>query len=276
MPLITLNGTSSVVLQCGELYTEQNATATDAEDGTLRVTTSGRVDTSTAGSYTITYSATDSDGNRATKSRTIRVTSITHNGTSYCTVTSPYTSRVWLDRNLGAARVCTSFNDTACYGDYYQWGRNFDGHEDSGSATTTTLATDVDDVGHGEFIMFSLDWASVDGTGIVRATNWSKTNGTSVCPIGFRVPTLMELKIETLDNGVVNITTAIANFLKLPAAGDRYSGGPLVQNMPLSSNLWTTSVNNNSTSVVAIFDDRVFFSATLYRSRGYPVRCIKN
>lgn len=29
---------------------------------------------------------------------------ITHNGTSYGTVTSPYTGRVWLDRNLGAAR----------------------------------------------------------------------------------------------------------------------------------------------------------------------------
>ena len=33
-------------------------------------------------------------------------TSITHNGVTYGFVTSPYTGKVWLDRNLGAARVC--------------------------------------------------------------------------------------------------------------------------------------------------------------------------
>jgi len=48
-------------------------------------------------------------------------TEITHNGVAYDVVTSPYTSRVWLDRNLGATQVCTSFDDVDCYGDYYQW-----------------------------------------------------------------------------------------------------------------------------------------------------------
>ena len=49
---------------------------------------------------------------------------ISHNGKSYGTVTSSYTGKVWLDRNLGASQVCTALDDTACYGDYYQWGRS--------------------------------------------------------------------------------------------------------------------------------------------------------
>jgi len=50
-------------------------------------------------------------------------------GVTYGTVTSPYTGRVWLDGNLGASQVCTAYNDSTCYGDYYQWGRGTDGHE---------------------------------------------------------------------------------------------------------------------------------------------------
>jgi len=45
---------------------------------------------------------------------------IIHNGTRYGTIKSPYTGKTWLDRNLGASKVCTSVRDTACYGDYYQ------------------------------------------------------------------------------------------------------------------------------------------------------------
>lgn len=33
-------------------------------------------------------------------------------------VTSPHTGRIWMDRNLGASRVCTSINDEQCFGDY--------------------------------------------------------------------------------------------------------------------------------------------------------------
>nr|WP_320009862.1 hypothetical protein [uncultured Desulfobulbus sp.] len=44
------------------------------------------------------------------------------------TVTSP-TGRVWMDHNLGASRVATSYDDKEAYGNLYQWGRGSDGHE---------------------------------------------------------------------------------------------------------------------------------------------------
>ncbi len=71
------------------------------------------------GSYTIQLIV--DDGRVYSLPSSVTVTAVaqclTHNGAEYCEVTSPYTERVWLDRNLGAARVCTTFNDTACYGD---------------------------------------------------------------------------------------------------------------------------------------------------------------
>lgn len=72
---------------------------------------------------------------------------IIHNGTTYKTVTSPYTGKVWLDRNLGASQVCTGVQDANCYGDYYQWGRSFDRHQEEDSNETNVQAIDIDNPG---------------------------------------------------------------------------------------------------------------------------------
>ena len=62
-PSISLNGPSLVTLVQNETYTEQGASATDAVDGELSITTSGAVDTAVIGSYAIVYSASDNAGN---------------------------------------------------------------------------------------------------------------------------------------------------------------------------------------------------------------------
>ena len=72
-PVITLNG-GDVALTVGDTYTEQGATATDDRDGNVEVTISGNVDTTTAGVYTVTYTATDASDNNATETRTVTVT----------------------------------------------------------------------------------------------------------------------------------------------------------------------------------------------------------
>ena len=73
-PVITLSGPSAVSLVEGATYTEQGATCADARDGYLAVTTSGNVDVNTVGTYTVTYTCTDSAGNEATATRTVVVT----------------------------------------------------------------------------------------------------------------------------------------------------------------------------------------------------------
>ncbi|UFH59171.1 DUF5011 domain-containing protein [Sulfurovum mangrovi] len=73
-PVITLNGEANIMLNQGEAYIEPGATASDKRDGNVSVETSGTVDTSKAGTYTITYTAIDSAGNKAQETRTVSVT----------------------------------------------------------------------------------------------------------------------------------------------------------------------------------------------------------
>jgi hypothetical protein len=71
-PVITITGSETINHEQGTTYTDEGATATDAIDGSVEVSTSGSVDAE-AGTYTLTYSATDSAGNTATETRTVIV-----------------------------------------------------------------------------------------------------------------------------------------------------------------------------------------------------------
>jgi surface protein len=58
----------------GSTFADPGASATDEVDGDADVTVTGSVDTSTVGTYTLTYSATDTAGNTAEANRTVSVT----------------------------------------------------------------------------------------------------------------------------------------------------------------------------------------------------------
>jgi len=73
-PNITVQGVNPVEIAQGSTYADAGATAFDAGDNASKtVTTSGEVDTSAAGAYTLTYTATDSKGNIGTATRTVTV-----------------------------------------------------------------------------------------------------------------------------------------------------------------------------------------------------------
>ena len=62
-PYIRLNGSATVNHEQATTYVDAGATATDVTDGSVTVITTGSVDSDTAGTYILSYSATDSDGN---------------------------------------------------------------------------------------------------------------------------------------------------------------------------------------------------------------------
>jgi len=75
-PVISLIGSDPMTVALNGTYVEPGVTVNDSKDGVIapeHITTTGTVDTATAGTYTITYTATDAAGNIGTKTRTVIV-----------------------------------------------------------------------------------------------------------------------------------------------------------------------------------------------------------
>jgi hypothetical protein len=74
-PVITVTGNNpdNVILNSSSNYSDAGATAHDTKDGSVAVSTSGTVDMTTAGTYTITYTAHDAAGNSVSATRTVNV-----------------------------------------------------------------------------------------------------------------------------------------------------------------------------------------------------------
>ena len=88
VPVITLNGQSSISLTVGDTYTEQGATANDNVDGNLtnNIVINGSVDTSSPGTYTVTYTVNDASNNTSLIARTITVQDSTANTSQAFTI----------------------------------------------------------------------------------------------------------------------------------------------------------------------------------------------
>jgi surface protein len=93
-PVITLNGQRVLRQNEDTAYTEVGASATDNLDLTVDVVISGTLNPATPGTYTLTYTATDMEGNTATTTRTI----------TFSDITPPVIMLV------GASNITTSFN----------------------------------------------------------------------------------------------------------------------------------------------------------------------
>jgi hypothetical protein len=76
LPIISITGANPVVVECGDEYTDEGATADDACYGDLteHITTFNPVNTSITGVYTVTYNVTDGADNAAVEvTRTVTV-----------------------------------------------------------------------------------------------------------------------------------------------------------------------------------------------------------
>lgn len=71
-PILTVKGAAFVPITIGSTYTDPGVSATEA-DAPIPVTTTGTVNTTVAGVYTLNYSAVNKDGFPSTGSRTVVV-----------------------------------------------------------------------------------------------------------------------------------------------------------------------------------------------------------
>jgi uncharacterized protein (TIGR02145 family) len=182
--------------------------------------------------YAVKVYIYDSPGNLTVQTLGITVTdindlividdTIVFEGQAYESVLSPYTSRIWLDRNLGAQRAGASENDVAAFGDYYQWGRRKDGHQLIGAKSTTTLSSSISLTNNLKITIDDTeDWVEdgVDDSGADRTFAWENARPNDICPAGFEVSTKEELKSEINGYDVDNSDNAIDMFLKLTSNG---------------------------------------------------------
>ena len=72
-PVITLIGNTPLTHSIDTSYDDEGATANDATDGNVDVTMTGSVDSTIVNSYTLTYTATDTAGNKSTSTRIVNV-----------------------------------------------------------------------------------------------------------------------------------------------------------------------------------------------------------
>jgi uncharacterized protein (TIGR02145 family) len=191
--------------------------------------------------------------------------------TNVNTVVNPITTKIWMDRNLGATRVATSSTDADSYGDLYQWGRGTDGHQIRTSGTTPTLSS-TDTPVNGNFILASSspsDWRSPQNTNL-----WQGVNGVNnPCPTGYRIPTDAELDAERSSWITQNTAGAFASPLKLPMAGGRYgSNGSLFDS---EGDYWSSTVSGTNSRYLS-FDSSSAGVYSTFRSLGLSVRCLKD
>ena len=73
-PKITLNGDAEITIEEGDEYNDLGAVVIDNCDDDLEIVTDNPVDINKAGTYTITYSATDRAGNVASITRIVNIT----------------------------------------------------------------------------------------------------------------------------------------------------------------------------------------------------------
>jgi len=231
--------------------------------------------------YNFIATATDTASNAITQSVLITVTDVSE----IATVTSPDTGRIWMAYNLGATQVCTSSTDSDCYGDLYQWGRNDDGHESGSSTSGLNDSITPNDSTRSFGSSQPYDWTTADESGSLREAAWGDTGANDICPSGFSVPTISELKADTIDastTDVVDATSAYSSFLKLPAAGVRMFTSPGNTadwgGYYWSSNTYVSGDIKMAKAVRFADDEMGGFSQAFqtYRAYSFSVRCIKD
>lgn len=267
---ILTNGNAAIT-QSGIVWSKTNATPTLTDSVMAGTTASGSFIINLTGLdfnrvYYIRAFATNSVGTAYGDVVTLNTTNdtskvrFTYNGKEvvYGIIISSVTGKKWLDRNLGATQVATSYDDYKGYGDLFQWGRPADGHQlmiwtssTTGTAVngTTTVVATSDIPGNSNFIIppydYPLDWRSDN-----NRNRWA-TIPQGPCPAGWHVPSIAEWLAEvsktiggTANSGGMTESNSAYSQLKLTIGGNRIIDGPGAVKLNQAGrygHYWTTS-----------------------------------
>jgi hypothetical protein len=170
---------------------------------------------------------------------------------------------------MGAACAAHTFKDEASFGDYFQWGRGYDGHESASSELSYDIAAS-DSSFSDKFIIsnekYDYHWSKDEGNDL-----WKKN---CPCPEGFRIPTIKELYSELIAAHTANNIEAFENFLKLPSAGYKEYYDGIVKDKFLGGSLWSCDIKNNLPQAIYFYKRGIGIYES-FKANGHSVRCIK-
>ncbi len=161
VPVITLTGTSPVSIEYGETYTDLGATASDTNDGNLTtsIATVNPVDTSTLGTYTVTYNVTDAAGNVATQvTRTVNVVQ------RAITVTANTDTKVYDGNNTSSVTPSITSGSLA-FGQVANFTQSYNNKNVGTGKTLTPAGTVTDGNGGANYAVTFV----TDATGVITA-----------------------------------------------------------------------------------------------------------
>jgi uncharacterized protein (TIGR02145 family) len=199
------------------------------------------------------------------------------------------TGKVWLNNNLGAnyantelglnyTKQASASNDSNAYGSLYQWGRRSDGHDlidrAAGTGVYDTNTTQSNAPEHVDFI--TSDTAPFDWRVDSNDTLWSAPDAMStICPTGYRIPTISELEAERTAWTTDDSTGAWKSALKLTTAGYRKNNDGSIAKADAMGFYWSSTTDGTLARFLT-FDGGS--ASTAYkddRAKGMAVRCIQ-
>ncbi|MBE8190463.1 MAG: hypothetical protein HAW58_06405 [Candidatus Thioglobus sp.] len=184
---------------------------------------------------------------------------------------------VWMDRNLRALRVARSVDDTQAFGGLWQWGRANGRHNLKGQFfQSTTDQYNIIHIPDSGFVTGHGDWTTEDADGSQRQAIWNRLDGSSVCPTGFRVPSLAELETQRNSWATNDAAGAFASSLKFPIAGIRSSDDAEISSS--ESGYWSSEpeINRRNARYLYLNGNIADASIAANRAEGHSVRCIRD
>ncbi len=196
--------------------------------------------------------------------------------------------KVWLQQNLGSERVAQSTRDTLAYGDYFQWGRWDDGHQERFSTVdvgSNLNPNNPSGIAAGSNKYYTNWWADRPVTATWSNNPVSKTNGADPCAAigpGWRLPAIKDWSdFVTAEKMNDDTTDAFRSTLKLTPAGYRHPNGSYGSRMSEGA-YWSTTNNSASSAYILQFTSGAspfIVKGTgnfMARDYGYCIRCVKN
>lgn len=271
-PIITILGSNPATVTQGNIYNDAGATAVDYMGMSLTVSAVSNVDTSIVGSYSVSYSATDSLGNTSTASRTVDVVAVSMTSpvitilgnnpdtvTQNTTYTDPGATAV--DGNGNSLTVSAISNlDTAIVGTYTI---TYSATDSLGQTSTATRTVDVTTA------VISLPVITVLGNNpetVTQNSTYTDAGATAVDGSGNYIPVSAVSNVDTSIVGTYSVTYSATD-----SSGNTTTATRTVEVVAASAIAPTITILGNNPDSVTINSTYADAGATATDSLGVPL-----